>query len=100
MRGGDAAPSSLCRYGDHDQRMRPQLKMQYVPLLRLGAITPYDTSIVDLCNDYDPVTSFVLSLCFTLEAGLTHYRLSPQYPSLLPEAAAQQCPSPPSVLMI
>ena len=70
------------------------LTMHYLPLLRLAAITPTDTRLIDLCNDYDPVTSFVLSLSFSLTAGTTHYRLTPQHPALAPPEAARQCPDP------
>ncbi len=76
------------------------LTMHYLPLLRLAAITPTDTRLLDLCNDYDPATSFVLSLSFSLTAGTMHYRLSPQTPVLTPLEAARRCPNTDPILQL
>ncbi len=76
------------------------LTMTYVPLLRLAAMTHNETSLLDLCNDYDPAMSFVLALSFSLMAGTTYYRLSPQHPALGPPDAARQCPDPDPILRL
>ena len=76
------------------------LMMQYLPLVRLAAVTHNDTRLLELCNDYDPARSLILLLSFSVMAGTTHYRLSPSDPDLTPPQAARHCPEPRRVLQL
>lgn len=76
------------------------LTVTYLPLLRLGTVVHDDMSFLDLCTDYDPATSYVLSLSFSLRTGTTFYRLTPQKPALTPSEAAGQCLDPDAILHV